>query len=110
MEQWKEIQGTSKKLAAMPQKATVPANSSIASSSAPQSATPETANVKSKKKLTNSDVISMVNSGLSNDVILTKIGNSQCAFDTSPEALKQLATAKVPDKVLIEMIKRSETN
>jgi TonB family protein len=60
----------------------------------------------SSAKITNSDVIAMVNSGLSPEVILAKINASQCSFDTSPEGLKQLKDAHVPEQVVIELIKR----
>ena len=57
-------------------------------------------------KLTNSDVITMIGSGLSLEVIIAKIKASPCAFDTSPEGLKGLKDARVPDQVVIEMVKR----
>ena len=49
----------------------------------------------------------MVESGLSTDVILAKISSSQCQFDTSPEGLRALKAAHVPDAIVIEMVKRS---
>lgn len=49
----------------------------------------------------------MAKLGLSNEVIVVKIEVSDCAFDTTPGALRQLKTAGVPDAVLIEMIRRS---
>ena len=57
-------------------------------------------------KLTNADVISMVMSNLSQAIITAKIAVSECAFDTSPEGLRQLKAANVPDAVVLEMIKR----
>jgi hypothetical protein len=56
-------------------------------------------------KLTNSDVIAMVGSGISLEVIIAKIRASQCSFDTSPPELKALKDAHVPDQVVIEMVK-----
>lgn len=55
-------------------------------------------------KLSNADVIAMVGIGLSNEVILAKIGSSQCEFDTSAEALRVLRSAHVPDQIVVEMI------
>jgi hypothetical protein len=40
------------------------------------------------------------------EAILAKIKASPCSFDTSPEGLKQLKDAHVPDQVVIEMVKR----
>jgi hypothetical protein len=57
-------------------------------------------------KLTNSDVIAMIDSGLSLDVVIAKIKASPCSFDTSPDGLKGLKDARVPDQVVIEMVKR----
>jgi hypothetical protein len=57
-------------------------------------------------KLTNVDVITMVAAGLSPAIITAKIAASDCAFDTSPEGLRQLKVANVPDALVLEMIKR----
>ena len=62
------------------------------------------------KRLTNQDVISMVQLGLSEDVIITKIrttssnGADAIRFDTSVEGLKALKAAHVPDSVIKVMI------
>ncbi len=62
------------------------------------------------KRLTNQDVISMVEVGLSEDVIIAKIrsvsaaGAGNTSFDTSVEGLKALKAAKVPDSVIKVMI------
>jgi TonB family protein len=95
--------------ASQSQKPLFPLASSAQSQPVQKSPAPDPGSVKANTKLTNSDVISMVNSGLSIDVILAKISTSQCAFDTSPEALRQLSAAHVPDKIVIEMIKRSDS-
>jgi len=61
-------------------------------------------------RLTNQDVISMVQMGLSDDVIIAKIraasaaGQGALSFDTSVDGLKALKAAKVPDAVLKVMI------
>jgi hypothetical protein len=54
--------------------------------------------------MTNSDVVEMVNSGISAEVIIAKIRSSETKFDTSTEALKKLTEAKVPDSVVVAMI------
>jgi hypothetical protein len=37
-----------------------------------------------------------------------KMSSTTCDFDTSPDALKQLKVARVPDAIVLEMIKRSK--
>ena len=59
-------------------------------------------------KLTNSDIISMVSSGLSVEVIIAKMNVAETSFDTSAEGLRQLKAARVPDALMIEMIKRTK--
>jgi hypothetical protein len=62
------------------------------------------------RRLTNQDVIAMVSSGISEDVILAKIratsaaGNGATNFDTSVEGLKALKAANVPDAIVKVMI------
>jgi len=60
------------------------------------------------KRLTNQDIIDMVELGLSNDVIIAKIrgahGQDQLAFDTGVAGLKSLKAANVPDEVIKVMI------
>ncbi|HWC18201.1 MAG TPA: hypothetical protein VG498_14365 [Terriglobales bacterium] len=68
-----------------------------------------------KRRLTNQDIIAMVSSGISEDVILTKIratsaaGSSATNFDTSVEGLKTLKGANVPDAVIKAMIDPTPT-
>ena len=63
-----------------------------------------------KRRLTNQDVIAMVGSGISEDVILAKIrttsaaGTGAISFDTSVEGLRALKTANVPDSIVKAMI------
>ena len=54
--------------------------------------------------LSNKDVLTMQNVGLGPDVIIAKIKSSTCDFDTSPAALEQLRTAKVPNEVILAMV------
>ena len=55
--------------------------------------------------LTNKDVVQMVTSGISYDIIKSKIDNSKCAFDTSVAALASLKKSQVPDNVVILLTK-----
>jgi hypothetical protein len=62
------------------------------------------------KRFTNQDVISMVQLGLSDDVVIAKIramsatGPDSVSFDTSTEGLRALKAANVPDSVIKVMI------
>jgi len=62
------------------------------------------------RRLTNQDIITMVQMGLSEDVITTKIREvgasdpGSLSFDTSVDGLKALKEAKVPDSVIKVMI------
>lgn len=63
-----------------------------------------------RRRLTNQDVIAMVSSGISEDVILAKIrsanaaGSTATSFDTSVEGLRELKGANVPDSIVKVMI------
>ena len=59
----------------------------------------------SQTALTNKDVLDMIKTGLSTDIILAKIKISQTSFDTSPAALTELKTANVPEAVILAMVK-----
>lgn len=65
---------------------------------------------KMPKRLTNRDVIAMVQLGLSEDVVIAKIraaaalGADAISFDTGVDGLKALKTANVPDSVIKVMI------
>ena len=54
--------------------------------------------------LTNDDVLRMVAAKLAPEVVVEKIKASPCDFDTSPEALKGLKDAGVPDSLLLVMV------
>jgi hypothetical protein len=62
------------------------------------------------KRLTNQDIISMAQLGLSDDVVIAKIrassatGPDSVSFDTSTEGLKALKSANVSDSVIKVMI------
>lgn len=55
--------------------------------------------------LTNKDVLAMNQAGLGPDVIIAKIKSSLCKFDTSPTALEQLRAEKVPNAIILAMVK-----
>lgn len=54
--------------------------------------------------LNNNDVIEMVKSGLSAEIIVAKIKASVSKFDTSPAALQQLKASGVSDDVILAMV------
>lgn len=55
--------------------------------------------------LTNKDILELVHAGLSAEVIVAKINGSRCDFSTSPDSLKALKAANVPDAVILAMVK-----
>lgn len=55
-------------------------------------------------KLTNDDVVKMVQAGLSTDTIMSKIRKSKTQFDTSPSALAALPKRGVPNEILLAML------
>lgn len=59
----------------------------------------------SRASLTNSGVLKLVKAGLPADVVIAKIQQSACDFDTSPAALAHLKKAGVPDNVILAMVK-----
>ena len=54
--------------------------------------------------LTNKDILDMVGAGLTAEVVIAKMKLSKCNFDTSPDALKALKAANVPDAVILAMV------
>jgi hypothetical protein len=69
---------------------------------APRTTAPQTQGA--ADKLTNKDVVGMINAGLSADVVIAKIKSSATDFDTSAAALQELKTANVPDAVILTMV------
>jgi hypothetical protein len=61
-------------------------------------------------KLTNRDVLDLVSLGLAPEIVVAKIKSSECAFDTSPSALKQLKAAGMPDSVILAMVTAGSPN
>lgn len=60
--------------------------------------------VQQSRPLTNEDVLKLVESKIAPEVVLEKIKSSACDFDTSPEALRALKDAGVPDSMLLVMV------
>src|SRR5688500_12987877 len=54
--------------------------------------------------LTNADVLTMIRAKLPAAVIIEKINNSSCHFDTFPSVLSELKYKGVPDDVLMAMV------
>lgn len=54
--------------------------------------------------LTNNDIVTMVRAKLPAALIIEKINNSSCAFDTFPSVLAELKYKGVPDDVLMVMV------
>jgi hypothetical protein len=73
---------------------------------------PATTNVQTthSEGMTNADVIELCSLGLSDDVVVQKIGTSKAvAFDTSITGLKELKAAKVSDAVIRAMLTQEST-
>ncbi|MCA1577420.1 MAG: hypothetical protein LC794_08670 [Acidobacteria bacterium] len=54
--------------------------------------------------LSNADILTMVRAKLPSALIVEKINNSSCAFDTFPSVLAELKYKGVPDEVLMAMV------
>src|ERR1051325_1960743 len=54
--------------------------------------------------LTNADVLKLSEAKVAPEVVIEKIKASACDFDTSPEALRGLKDAGVPDSLLLVMV------
>jgi hypothetical protein len=65
------------------------------------------ATVAAAAPLTNADIVKLVKSGVSADVILAKIRVSETAFATDSDSLVALAHEKVPNSVIEAMVARS---
>jgi len=59
---------------------------------------------KSKEVLTNAKIIELVRLGLSADIIVEKIRQSDCQCDTSTAALAKLKAAKISDAIIMAML------
>ena len=90
--------------AARPQDAAKIVQLSGAEATGAQSGRPAPPPPAPQKPLTNADVLGMVEARLAPEVIVEKIKGSPCDFDTSPEALRGLKEAGVPDALLLVMV------
>ena len=59
--------------------------------------------------LQNQDVLDLLTAGLSPEIIIAKVENSRCSFDTSPAVLMQLKERGVPDNIILVMIEAPVT-
>ena len=53
--------------------------------------------------MTNEDIIALIGQGLSEAIVIGKIRNSECRFDTSGDALVALTNAGVSEPIIIAM-------
>ncbi len=60
--------------------------------------------VADQSPLTNQDVLEMVKSGLSAEIVVAKIKASPTKFDTAPAALSELKESGVPESVIMAMV------
>jgi hypothetical protein len=58
-------------------------------------------------ELTNKDVLEMLRSGLSSEIVVAKIKGAPAKYDTSPSALAELKSLNVPEPVIMAMVERS---
>lgn len=70
----------------------------------------QTVNAQTQEKLTNKDVIEMVKTGVSIEIITAKIKASKTEFDTSPTALQELKKEGVPDALVIVMLQPTSSS
>lgn len=73
--------------------------------------TPQTLNSQAtapaNNALTNRDILDMHHAEISTDIIVAKIKAGPSNFDTSPNALKDLKSAGIPDNVIVAMVEAS---
>ncbi len=55
-------------------------------------------------QLTNQDVLEMLRAGLATEIVVAKVRTTPSKFDTTPAALAELKSAKVPDAVILAMV------
>jgi hypothetical protein len=60
--------------------------------------------------LTNSDVVTMFQSGLSPGIVKASIGRSKTNFDLGPNSLIQLKKSGLPDDILLAMLSKNPPN
>src|SRR5215207_3927691 len=82
----------------------VSAQARDASNGAAKIVQPSNATVQQSQPLTNADVLKLVEAKIATEVVAEKIKTSACDFDTSPDALRALRDAGVPDSLLLVMV------
>jgi hypothetical protein len=75
-----------------------------------QSETPPASSAQAPAALTNADVIALVQAGLDEGIIISKIQHSPVAFNTATAGLVELKNASVPASVVKAMIERSDAS
>lgn len=71
---------------------------------------PSVVAVQTSRKLTNDDVIRMVSSGMSSDLVVQVIQSNDQAYELNPDTLVAMHNAGVPDAVIQAMLARSNPN
>jgi hypothetical protein len=61
-----------------------------------------------KETIDNQSVIDMYKAGLSKDLILSKIANSECHFNTSTQGMIELKKQHVPESIISAMMKQGD--
>ncbi|MDQ6788754.1 MAG: hypothetical protein M3033_18275 [Acidobacteriota bacterium] len=62
---------------------------------------------KQRETLNNESIIEMLNAGLSDSIIITKIKSSNASFDTSATALQSLKKSGISDAVVMAMVQKA---
>jgi membrane-associated protease RseP (regulator of RpoE activity) len=60
-----------------------------------------------QSSLSNGDILGMVKAGIGAEIIVAKIKNASCSFDTNPSDLVALKNAGIPDSVALAMVQAS---
>src|SRR6516225_2491438 len=61
-----------------------------------------------KEVIDNQSIIDMYKAGFSKDLVLSKIDNSECHFNTSTQGLIDLKKAHVPEAIISAMMKQGD--
>ncbi|MGI8544108.1 MAG: hypothetical protein ACR2MD_11630, partial [Aridibacter sp.] len=62
-----------------------------------------------RETLTNSEVLELVRSGFSEDLIIAKIKASDANFDTTTDGIKLLKKSGVSDSLILQMVQKNST-
>ncbi len=61
-------------------------------------------------ELTNKDILEMIKMSVSAEIIIAKIKNSVCRFDTSPTVINELKKAGASDQIILAMIQAPQAS